>query len=255
MSNIIVPRRSLILPSRFRQKQGGFIMNPFVHTAGPSSFASTVAADNPTAWWRLAETSGTTAVNIGSTGINGTYTGGYTLAQTSIIGDAGDAAVTLNGTSGYIPAGTSAQLIYSAFTWMAVLRTPATLGQRAIFSHGEGGLCVRTEATGKLHVIKSHIASRGESTAALSANTDYIIHVTRAASGGTTKIYINGAYDSTVTPETTYNGAHPFMIGVDRSTSGTFTTWWSGKIDEVAIFDSELSAARALAHAEAAGLA
>lgn len=31
MSRVIVPRRSLILPSRFRQKQGGFIMNPYAH--------------------------------------------------------------------------------------------------------------------------------------------------------------------------------------------------------------------------------
>lgn len=221
---------------------------------GGSSFSSVLAADSPVAWWRLAETSGTNAVNIGSSGIDGTYTGGYTLGESSIIGDAGDSAVLFDGTSGYIPAGTSAQLIYSTFTWMAVIRTPATLGQRAIFSHGEGGLCIRTEATGKIHVVKSHVASRGESTGALAADTDYIIHVT-IAGDGTTKIYINGAYDSTVTPETVYNGAHPFMIGVDRSTAGTFTTWWSGKIDEVAIFNSELSAARILAHAQAAGLA
>lgn len=37
MSKIIAPRRSLILPSRFRQKQGGFIMNPFAHGSAPAS--------------------------------------------------------------------------------------------------------------------------------------------------------------------------------------------------------------------------
>lgn len=34
MSRVFVPRRDLVLPSRFRQKQGGFIMNPFRY--GPS---------------------------------------------------------------------------------------------------------------------------------------------------------------------------------------------------------------------------
>lgn len=38
MSHIIVPRRSLILPRRVRQQQGGFIMNPFAHAA-PASIA------------------------------------------------------------------------------------------------------------------------------------------------------------------------------------------------------------------------
>jgi len=37
VSRIITPRRSLVLPSRFRQQQGGFIINPFAHGAGPST--------------------------------------------------------------------------------------------------------------------------------------------------------------------------------------------------------------------------
>jgi len=225
-------------------------------SAGAPSFASAIAADSPVAWWRLAESSGTNADNVGSGGIDGTYAGGYTLGDASIVGDVGDAAVTLNGTNGYVEAGTAGQLSYANnFTWMAVFRTPATLGQNCIFSKGEGGFCVRTEGTGKLHVIKSHVASRGQSTASLGANTDYIIHVS-VASDGTTKIYINGAYDSTVTSGAdSGSAAHPFLIGVDRSFAGVFSTWWSGKIDEVAIFDSELSAARILAHAQGAGLA
>lgn len=35
MSHIIAPRRSLILPRRVRQQQGGFIMNPFAHGSTP----------------------------------------------------------------------------------------------------------------------------------------------------------------------------------------------------------------------------
>lgn len=38
MTRIVPPRRNLILPRRFRQLQGGFIINPFAHGAGPSTF-------------------------------------------------------------------------------------------------------------------------------------------------------------------------------------------------------------------------
>lgn len=38
MSRIITPRRDLVLPRRVRQQQGGFIINPFAHGAGPSTF-------------------------------------------------------------------------------------------------------------------------------------------------------------------------------------------------------------------------
>lgn len=49
MSRIIVPRRDLVLPGRFRQKQGGFIMTPFAHGSG--------APPAPAAYWNPADKS------------------------------------------------------------------------------------------------------------------------------------------------------------------------------------------------------
>ncbi|HSD16771.1 MAG TPA: LamG domain-containing protein [Thermomonas sp.] len=37
MSRVLVPRRDLILPSRFRQRQGGFIMTPHAHGGTPAT--------------------------------------------------------------------------------------------------------------------------------------------------------------------------------------------------------------------------
>lgn len=49
MSRIIAPRRSLILPRRVRQQQGGFIMNPFAHGSTPPPAAA--------AYWNPADKS------------------------------------------------------------------------------------------------------------------------------------------------------------------------------------------------------
>src|SRR5205085_967523 len=49
-------------------------------------YASAVQADNPVAFYRFNETSGTVAANIGSLGgaANGTYTGSFALNQPSM---------------------------------------------------------------------------------------------------------------------------------------------------------------------------
>ena len=51
-------------------------------------------ADAPAAYWRLDETSGTSATDS-TGGRTGTYTGGYTLNQTGALSDVTDKAVSL----------------------------------------------------------------------------------------------------------------------------------------------------------------
>src|SRR5215470_7590906 len=61
-----------------------------------SAYSSKVIADGAVAYWRLNETSGTTAVDVIG-GNNGTISGGVTLNQAGALTD-GDKAMTFNGT-------------------------------------------------------------------------------------------------------------------------------------------------------------
>lgn len=64
-----------------------------------------VMSDNPIAWWRLGESSGSTASNEIVTAADGTYNGGFTLGQTNDLpGLLGNAAVLFNGSTGYMTA-------------------------------------------------------------------------------------------------------------------------------------------------------
>jgi trimeric autotransporter adhesin len=64
-------------------------------------YDTAVLASNPTAYWTLADTSGTTAVNLtGNAAYNGTYVGGYTQNATGPF--AGALATTFNGSTGHV---------------------------------------------------------------------------------------------------------------------------------------------------------
>jgi RHS repeat-associated protein len=66
----------------------------------PNSYVSTVNADNPIAYWQLGEASGTTMVDSRNFD-SGTYQGGVTLGQPSLVQPASGTSITLNGTTGY----------------------------------------------------------------------------------------------------------------------------------------------------------
>src|SRR5436190_1632455 len=96
-------------------------------TAG-SSYADVVVGDGPVSFWRVGEASG--AVALDAVGANrGGYFGGFALGQPGAV--AGDTAVSLNGTSGYVGVPDSASLHtgdnFSVELWVK----PARLGGSA----------------------------------------------------------------------------------------------------------------------------
>src|SRR5262245_20628445 len=91
------------------------------------SYPAKVVADGAVAYWRLNETSGTTAVDvIGAK--NGTIAAGVTLGQTGALAD-GDKAMRFNGTTGKITAPVvpfTATLTLEAWIWTSTgLQMPA----------------------------------------------------------------------------------------------------------------------------------
>jgi hypothetical protein len=88
-------RRTALQRSRFRP-----LLEILEHRALPSAtYSTTVLASSPTAYWRLGETSGTTAVSqVGAPGNNGTYVGaGIQLGQPGAIVDDPNTAVGFTG--------------------------------------------------------------------------------------------------------------------------------------------------------------
>ena len=64
----------------------------------PTTYSEAVLADEPVAYWRLNETSGPTATDLGIAGADGTYVGAVGFSAPDLIQLEDDAAVALNGT-------------------------------------------------------------------------------------------------------------------------------------------------------------
>jgi len=213
-------------------------------------------ADGPVAYYRLSEASGSVAANAVGDVFAGTYEGGVTHGVPSLCGDDGDTACALNGTSGAIQCGqNNSDLRFPGnFTYEAIVR-PATTGTfGTVLSHGYSGPCLRINTAGRIEWLRSHQALMGTGAAVLEAGQRY--HVLAAVqANGATAVYVNGALDMTPTAWNAYSGATRLLVGADAGGDGVLNTFFAGVVDEVAIYDKALSGARALAHAQAAGLA
>src|SRR5262245_66022564 len=96
---------------------------PPVYPAG--SYPARVVADGASAYWRLNETSGTTAVDVIG-GANGTISGGVTLGQAGALAD-GDTAMLFDATGEYVsvPNGSYAAIGTGAMTLECWIKSSA----------------------------------------------------------------------------------------------------------------------------------
>jgi len=67
-----------------------------------SAYSDAVLADMPVRYYRLGDSSGTTAVDSSGNSQDGTYTGGVTLGASGAIQGDADTAATFDGTDDYV---------------------------------------------------------------------------------------------------------------------------------------------------------
>ncbi len=228
--------------------------------AGPI-YSSVVMADNPDAYWRLGETSGTTAVSQTGTH-SGTYSGSYTLGQTGAIVD--DANTAVDFSSGLVQAtgtGIGGTTALSIEMWVTAdsLSTYNTLLMRTTSLAWNDGFGIYYQDTGSTQLqffINGYAAPR---VGAVFATTSSYRHVVATFLGGQAgsdnlmSIYLDGTLAgslNTTTSSITYGLSADLYIGQSVSNYG----YWDGKIDEVSIYSSVLSAGDVAAH-YAAGIA
>ena len=216
-------------------------------------YFNAVQALSPVAYWRLGETSGTTAADAGPNALHGTYTGTCGLGADSLISSESDKSLSLSN-AGYVSVGAQPKLNLSAFTIVVVVRLSSLAPISHLFSNYRtpeaspfSGTILTIRSTGIIELFtsfsySSDAANRSRSTATLATDTTY--QVVASFSGGVAKLYINGVLDSTHTgkqaPEYTDTQAN---LGGNSNTPS-----FNGLLDEVCVFN------RVLSDAEVAGL-
>jgi hypothetical protein len=219
-----------------------------------TSYRSTILTDNPRSYWRLGETSATTAAD--QQGLNpGTYTGGVTLGQQgAIIGDS-DTSASFDGVDDYVtvPDSASLDLTNAATVELWVQRTKNAAYQVIFGKPGNGQSRFENYALwfNTSNGINAYFGNGTSYVAVGSAALDTNWHhVVTTYDNATARLYIDGTLQdsATSTVQLTPN-TQPLNFG---RAQGTTSYMFGGKLDEVAVYNSVLSPTRIQAHYDAA---
>ncbi len=208
-----------------------------------SAYSAVVLAESSlVSYWHLDETSGTSAAD--SKGSNtGTYAGGFVLNQTGIPGtQPGGKSVGFHVSNGICTAPDNATLNFvapfSLECWLQDANVGDSLLAKYNGSAGFHGYGLRHNTVLEFWLGVSWFAGL---TTVTTGSTWH--HAVATLSGTTAKIYLDGALDNSGTVSVSLTNTAPFAIGTDNlGTSGATL------IDEVAVYNDALSAARVLVH-------
>lgn len=214
-------------------------------SAAPTTYSAEVLADSPAGYWRLHETSGTSAADSSGGARTLTYTGSPTLGVPGPLTSEASAGVGLSAgpyaSRAYTAALSPAAVTLEAWIW----RDPAGTGERVISQCLASSLGYRLVLDAS-HRLKLYCnASSFYATSALPAST--WTHVAATATNGAQVLYVNGVQVATGALSYSASGTATYYMGTNAGAD-----LWYGKLAEVAVYGAALSAARVAAHYAAA---
>lgn len=213
-----------------------------------------VRADQPFAYYRLNQSSGTTATDSGTSFVrkHGTYVG-VTLNSPGALTITPDAAPLFNG-KGHVALPSPELFNFThALTVEAWVKVNAfTRGWQAIVAKGDNSW--RLSRYGDTSKISFDTTSSGQSHSLISQRdfmADQWYHVAAVFDGKTKYLYINGILENSAAYERVIDSStHPVFIGENSQATGR---QWNGQIDEVALYSGPLSSSQIAAHYQAGG--
>ncbi len=206
-------------------------------------------------YWRLGERSGSVAVD--AKGANdGAYAGGVSLGQAGLVGDS-DTAAGFDGADDVVRAADfAAPASVSLEAWIRPADVAA--GQtRVIMGKGNSEYNLRVEDDGSLlfrsgSPVQDAVDSSLNFASAAAANRAYHVVVVFDSVADTVRFYRDGALTKTVTNFTAAITDTPYGFWIGRHSQYDFGTF-NGRIDDVAVYTTALSAATIQQHYQAAG--
>jgi len=219
-----------------------------------STYNGLVRSLSPSAYWRLGESSGTTATDeIGS--YDGIYTGSPTLGVTGLLEGDADTAVSFDGTSQYVDR-VEADFLSgdSQGSIVALINASDTTNNNFIFTSSDTATTVKrlqfytVSSTGLLRFYTNTGSSENYITGTTNVCDGNTHHVAIVSDGTSWKFYVDGQED-TISATFGSNSGDWFTDIPDRDNiliGGRERTsvdgYFNGTIDEVAIFPDALTA-------------
>jgi hypothetical protein len=213
------------------------------------SYSSQVIADGAINYWRLDETTGTTAVDAKAVA-NGTISGGVALNQPGAITDG--TAMAFDGSTGKVNAGNiaAANFLAGSFTVEAWIKIQTGSAFQVVTGKGdENGAGWRAFITsGNFPQLFWGTNVQSYTISTLPVTVGVWQHVVWGYDAGAGAVFyaVNGVYQSFVIANHSVTNTLSVIIG--GCDSAVLPFMFSGSIDEVALYSSALTSAKITAH-------
>lgn len=218
---------------------------------GVSLWESTMQSLNPTAWWRLNETSGNTVVDETGNGFNGTYQFSPVLGQSAAFDESDNKAV--NFANGVADMGDVLDPENRSFTMLSWFKkTSSNTGFMKIINKGltasgtpqNTGFHIRIRA----NIIETAVRDNNLNIVSISVaeptlNEYHFVATVVDRNSGEIRMYLDPtggavAAQASLGNVGSVNTNIPFAIGaLDRGNISSTSEFFGGEIDEVAFFD------------------
>jgi hypothetical protein len=211
-----------------------------------SSYQQTVVADAPAGYWRLNETSGTSAVKTAGAANNGTYTN-VTLGVAGLLAGAGNTAASFSGTNSRVQIANNTAIRPTAAVSLEAWIKPTTIaasGFASVVSKAESYSLQFNAGRLEFTIIQGSTRRRLQAPAgSVVAGGTY--HVVGVYNGSTQTLYVNGVQvaQAALTGAIGANN-NALYIGSWNGSSEFFR----GTIDEVAVYTTALTATQVSNH-------
>lgn len=218
-----------------------------------ASYEQAVLTSGPLVYYKLDETSGMVAADSSGNGNDGTYTGGVTLGQETLV-EGEPFSASFDGTDDYVAGPSLGAIVYPVTleVWIDVASLNNSAPLISTHNHDDAyyGLSLAVLSTGAVTIRAGDGAGKGAenrvsltSDPLISLNTTY--HLAAVARSETdVAIYVNGSLVAPLTLSgtggTMSTSAGLLRVGED-TTSNTLDLYFNGFIDEPAIYTRELS--------------
>lgn len=221
-----------------------------------NTYSAFVMADRPVAYWRLNELAGEVA-NDYSGGHQGAYLG-VILDQPGVIADDFDTAALFDGASGKVEVPYSPDINPAVFTvecWAKVLggaggyRSPLTSRDDTPSGNGHGFIFyAAADNSWQLWTGTGNTASPWAMVTGPAIVEGEWAHLVAVYDGTNQSFYVNGVLAGRTATTVMVNTARMLRIGAGQTENPTGTFFFNGLIDEVAIYDTPLTANRVALH-------
>jgi hypothetical protein len=213
------------------------------------AYDALVLADSPLGYWPLGEASGSTAVDEGPNGNDGTYEGAPTLGEPGPLKDVVDIAATFNGTD-YVMVGYPEELLgLTTWTIEAWFNTRSVSGDRTIYAAGQTSLNAGGIALSLYYGSVRGVAMSADEQTALYSGYPYDDgkwhHAVFIGDGANLNLYVDGRFNGSagLVHPVHWPSTGDITIGAVLSPPTTGDPWdgFDGSLAKVAVYDHALA--------------